>query len=451
MSDKEVYSEEALRGAFQRLFPGEAPRVARAPGRVNLIGEHTDYNGLPVLPMTLAHEVRALFSPRADTRAVLRNLRAEYAPAEFDTAGAPSPSPAGSWDNYVKAGLIGARQYAPGLPPAGLNLLVDATLPAGAGLSSSTALVVAAALAFLDAAGRAPASLRDRLRLASALAEAEHFVGTRGGGMDHAALLLGSAGQACKIDFFPLRVEHAPLPDDCAVVVCDSMVKAEKSGAAREKYNLNPRLCALACALVRRQLREDFGEDVPLERLGDLWFGPLCLTTREAENLFLAAVPEGRLALPEIARLLGLSPEAAARQYLPDVALPPEGVDLHARVTHQAAEYRRVEHARDALIANDPEAFGRLMVASHDSCRDNLGVSCPELDRLVDAALRAGALGARLTGAGFGGATVNLVWREKTFSFIEEMARACYANHPGPPPVFIAETAPPAGVGDLRG
>jgi len=69
----------------------------------------------------------------------------------------------------------------------------------------------------------------------------------------------------------------------------------------------------------------------------------------------------------------------------------------------------------------------------------------------VDAALRAGALGARLTGAGFGGATVNLVWREKTFSFIEEMARACYANHPGPPPVFIAETAPPAGVGDLRG
>ena len=96
MSDMEVHSEEALRGAFQRLFPGGAPRLARAPGRVNLIGEHTDYNGLPVLPMTLAHEVRVLFSPRADTRAVLRNMRAEYAPVEFDTAGAPSPSPAGS-------------------------------------------------------------------------------------------------------------------------------------------------------------------------------------------------------------------------------------------------------------------------------------------------------------------------------------------------------------------
>ena len=80
MNDTAVHSEEALRGAFQRLFPGETPRLARAPGRVNLIGEHTDYNGLPVLPMTLAHEVRLLFSPRADTRVVLRNLRPEYPP-----------------------------------------------------------------------------------------------------------------------------------------------------------------------------------------------------------------------------------------------------------------------------------------------------------------------------------------------------------------------------------
>lgn len=435
---------------FARLFPDSgAPRTMRAPGRVNLIGEHTDYNGLPVLPMAITRGVRALFSPRGDGRICLRNLDPAFPDTAFMNAADIAPSAPGAWDNYVKAAVLGVRGMFPDAPTAGMNLLVGSDLPAGAGLSSSSALVVASAMALLDTLGRAPETLEERTRLASVLAEAEHFVGTRGGGMDQAVILLGEAGHACKIDFFPLRAARAPLPEDCAVVVCDSMVKAEKSGAARARYNLNPRLCALACALTRAQLREDFGEDVPLERLGDLWHGPLCLTTREAEALFARAVPAPRATVDDAARRLRMTPDEVRARWLDGLPEPEGGFDLAARLRHQAGEHRRVEHARDALLANDPESFGRLMAASHESCRDNLQVSCPELDMLVEDALAEGALGARLTGAGFGGATVNLVWRNRAEDFIEAMARRHYRDrrgHTGPAPAFIAEAGPGARI-----
>jgi len=277
---------------FRAEFAGAGePRRFRAPGRVNLIGEHTDYNGLPVLPMTIAQEIRIVAAPRGDGRMLLRNTNPDFPPAEFANGDTLSPSAPGSWDNYAKAAVAGINKaLAPRTRP-GLCLLADADLPNGTGLSSSSALVVSCALAYLDALGLALEQDVPRLKLAAILAEAEHFVGTRGGGMDQAVILAGAGGRACKIDFFPLRVETVPLPDDCEVVVCDSMVKAQKSGAARLLYNMNPRLCHLGCALVQVQLTEEFGEEVKVERLGDLWYGPLCLTTREAEALFARAVP----------------------------------------------------------------------------------------------------------------------------------------------------------------
>ncbi len=434
---------------FRAAFAGAGePRCFRAPGRVNLIGEHTDYNGLPVLPMTIAQEIRVVAAPRADDRVILRNTDPSFPPLEFMNDGAISPSAPGSWDNYAKAAVTGISQSLAPNHRAGFCLLADADLPNGAGLSSSSALVVACALAYMDALGLALEQDVPRLKLASLLAEAEHFVGTRGGGMDQAVILAGAAGRACKIDFFPLRVESAPLPDDCAVVVCDSTIKAEKSGAARALYNMNPRLCHLGCALVRAQLSEEFGEEVEVGRLGDLWYGPLCLTTREAQALFARAVPEGPMPLHLIAQRLRQKPEKVMARWLEEVPQTNGGYDILARLRHQAAEYRRVETARDALTAGDPAALGRLMNESHASCRDNLAISTPELDRLTEIALEAGALGARLTGAGFGGATVNLVPADRVERFIETVGRRYYEEYlgrDGDTPIFVAQTSPGAG------
>jgi N-acetylgalactosamine kinase len=398
--------------------------------------------------MTIAQEIRIVAAPRADGRILLRNTNPAFPPLEFANDNAIPPSPPGAWDNYAKAAVAGINQsLAPRARP-GFCLLAEADLPNGAGLSSSSALVVACALAYLDALGLALERDVPRLKLAALLAEAEHFVGTRGGGMDQAVILAGAPGRACKIDFFPLRVESAPLPDDCEVVVCDSTVKAEKCGAARALYNMNPRLCHLGCALVRAQLTEEFGEEVELGRLGDLWYGPLCLTTREAEALFTRAVPEGPVPLAWIAERLRQKPAKVVERWLQDVPQTNGGYDILSRLRHQAAEYRRVETARDALAAGDSAALGRLMNESHASCRDNLGISTPELDRLTDIALEAGALGARLTGAGFGGATVNLVPVNRVERFIETVGRRYYEEFlglPGDAPIFVARTSPGAG------
>jgi N-acetylgalactosamine kinase len=313
----------------------------------------------------------------------------------------------------------------------GLDLLVRGTVPAAAGLSSSSALVVATALAYLAALDRPVETVVPRIELAQLLAEAEQFVGTRGGGMDQAIILLGKQGHACKIDFAPLRAECMPVFDGCVFVACNSLVKAEKTGDARHRYNAGPLSCRLITALVERQAREEFGEDFTLDRLGELWSGALCLTFEEAESLFERALPAERMPLAEAATRLHLSEDEVRARYLGDLPEPPGGYPLRARARHQLGEHRRVQQARDALLAGDPETFGDLMNGSHASCAGDYAVSCPELDALAQAARDAGALGARMTGAGFGGCTVNLVPEDRLDPFLEHVDRAYYREHLG--------------------
>ncbi len=330
-----------------------------------------------------------------------------------------------------------------------MYLLVESTLPIAAGLSSSSALVVGCALAYLHALGIALGEDGiSRLELAELLAEAEHYVGTRGGGMDQTVILNGDAGHGCKIDFFPLRVELTPLPEDCAIVVCDSMVKVQKSGAALDRYNAGPRQCALACALVGQLVREEFGEEVTIERLGDLWYGDLCLTYLEVEDLCLRAVPSPRTTLTEAALRLNMDEETVRARYLGALPEPAGGFPLMARLRHQRTEYRRVERARDALLAGDSKTFGDLMNTSHTSCAQDFEISGPELEALVTAARRHGAWGARLTGAGFGGATVNLVPHEALDRFLAGLTDSYYRQYrgfDGEPPVFVAVPCEGAG------
>lgn len=442
-----------LMEGYSCAFPGAAPpRVCRAPGRVNLIGEHLDYNGLPVLPMTVDRDVCVAFAPRADHVVRMRSWHDAFPGVVFENRADIPASLPGSWENYCKAAIAGINDHFGFREHAGMDLFVAGDVPVAAGLSSSSALVVACALAYLDVSGRALGNSVSRIDLAGVLAEAEQYVGTRGGGMDQAIILLGSDQDACKIDFAPLRIEHVPLPRDFVFVVCNTLVTAPKTGAALHRYNAGPTTCRLIRALAERQVQKDFGEEVNIHSLADLWYGPLCLTHGEVREIFEKAFPADRTTLEDAAKALGIGAGEVRRRYIGDLPEPEGGFRLQARARHQLTEYQRVEAARDALVAGDAETFGDLMNASHESCAGDYGVSCPELDALVAIAREAGAIGARLTGAGFGGCTVNLVHRDAVQNFQERVRREYHErylasrNLPIPPEaILLAHASPGAG------
>lgn len=370
---------------FTALFGRPPTHVARAPGRVNLIGEHTDYNGLPVLPMAVEREVRIAAAPRDDRRVRLANVDSRFGERAYELSPNPEPWPAGDWGNYHKAASRGLLEWLGDEALRGGDFLVDGDVPPGAGLSSSAAFVVASALALLAANG----GHADPRELAERMALAERYVGALSGGMDQAACLLARAGHALRIDFDPLRAEHVPVRPGCSFVVCHSLVRAEKSGAARAAYNQRVLECREAC----RRFEQALGLSEPLRHLGDL---------------------RGRFAARDTRQLVAALREAGA------------GETVVRRVRHVLDEAGRVELAQEALARGDWEAMGGLMDASHASCRDDYEVSCPELDELVAAARRAGALGSRLTGAGFGGCTVNLVRAGAVPAFLREIEEIYY-------------------------
>ena len=338
---------DLLAGTF-----GGAGAVAQvsAPGRVNLIGEHIDYHGLPVLPIAIRRTVRVAFRARPDRQ--IRAVSAGYGVRDFVWTADLAPAAAGDWVNYLRAAACAVgRKWGTGR---GVDAAIVSDLPPAAGLSSSSALLVAFTLSLLHANASAPTFAE----LMEVLPEGEQFVGTRGGGMDHAASLASQAGCASLIEFDPLAVRPVPVPPEWAFLVAHSLTVAEKSGAVRERYN--------ACRTAGT---------VALARLGFASY---------------------RLAIQ--GRTLAQLQELAAH-HLNDGA-------ERATFMHVTSEALRVHAAVAAMERHDAAAFGSLLVASHASLRDRLHVSCAALDRLVQAAMDSGALGARLTGAGFGGCAV---------------------------------------------
>jgi N-acetylgalactosamine kinase len=390
-------------------------RVARAPGRINLIGEHTDYNGLPVLPMAIDRDIAALFVPRPDRSVEVTNTDPSFPPRSFATEGEIPPSPPGDWANYCKAavqgvvGELGRRGVDPGRLR-GFHAVVDGNIPSAAGMSSSSALVVLCAMMFLGANGLDMPCLE----LAELLAEAEKYVGTQGGGMDQAISLMGQPESALRIDFFPLETAPVRLPDGCRFVVANSLVRADKGAGAQDLYNRRPIECRLTVAVLRRAFERRLRREVPLLRLGDLRPDRLDVPKAEIEAVIASALNTQPYTLSQVAAALGANAEQTARTYCRrrDGSIfpqPPDGFKLHARFRHVTEEGRRVADGFAALREGDVALFGTLMNASHASCRDLYEISCPELDRLVDIARGHGALGSRLTGAGFGGCAVCLV------------------------------------------
>jgi galactokinase len=346
---------------------------------VNLIGEHIDYCGLPVLPMALQRSVRIEFHPRSDRETRLVNRDPRFAPNSFAVSESIPPAPAGDWGNYARAATQALAKRFRDLR--GVDALVESDLPIAAGLSSSSALVVAMALAIMRANRVTVASLE----LMDLLGRGERYVGTAGGGMDQAIILGAQAGCASRIDFHPLRLTPTTVPADWQFIVAWSLVHAEKSGAARQAYNERTRQCDEARRLVAGRLGHR--EDITY---------PALLAAASVEELLQVAGST----LSEV---------------------------LARRFRHVVTEGTRVPQAEAAMAARDLGLFGQLLDASHRSLRDDYEVSHPELDRLVELARAAGAAGARLTGAGFGGSIVALCRIERATDVVAALRERFYA------------------------
>jgi len=368
-----------LAETFGPSGPSQDTALVSAPGRVNLIGEHIDYHGLPVLPMAIRRAVRVAFRARADRR--IRAVSAGgYGVRDFTWTPDLAPTAAGDWENYLRAAACAvSRKWGTGR---GVDAALVSDLPPAAGLSSSSALIVAFTLSLLRANAAAPTFQE----LMDVLPEGEQFVGTRGGGMDHAASLASRAGCASLIEFEPLVVRPVPIPPDWAFLVAHSLTVAEKSGAVRQQYN--------ACRAAGT---------TALQRLGFASY-------RQAI--------EGRTE----AQLEELAAQTSTSHKLNDAE--------RAAFLHVVSEALRVRSAVGAMEQDQATVFGPLLVASHASLRDRLHVSSTALDRLVEAAMDSGALGARLTGAGFGGCAVVFCRRPDLPAVRRGLIRRYYAESP---------------------
>jgi galactokinase len=373
---------DLLAARFREMF-GTSARIFRAPGRVNVIGEHTDYNDGFVMPAALKLYTWVAAARRGDRflEAYSAHFDEKISLSLDELAGPPRRH----WSDFVR-GVAAVLQNA-GYKLAGANLVIHGEVPLGAGLSSSASLEVATALALGSVSGiDVP-----RLELVKLCQKAEHeFVGTRCGIMDQFVAVYGETGHGLMLDCRSLEYQLLALPHDFRLVVCNSMVRHE---LASGEYN-------------RR--RTDCEEGVKLLQ-------PHLPGVRALRDVEVADLEAWKQVMP-------------ARVY--------------RRCRHVVTENQRVLAAAKALQSGEAERFGGLMFQSHASLRDDYEVSCRELDLLVElASSRAGVCGARMTGGGFGGCTVNLVGADAADSFKEHILRA-YREATGIiPEIYICEPA----------
>ncbi|MFI4890193.1 MAG: galactokinase [Steroidobacterales bacterium] len=383
-----------LSADFKARF-GAEPRLFRAPGRVNLIGEHTDYNAGFVMPAAIRFYTSVAIAPRADRQ--LRIHSANFAETRMVPLPGPLAPPSGAghgshWIDYV-CGVAWALQEQ-GIPVCGADMLIHGEVPLGAGLSSSAALEVAAGLALSSIAGHP----LEGMRLAKACQRAENqYVGMRCGIMDQFAAVHGRAGHAMMLDCrsleYRLLALHGPAEDPgqaAQLVICNTMVRHQLAGS---EYNRRREQCEQGVQGLAR-------------------------------------------AVPGIETLRDVT-EEQLRTHKPVL----DGL-IYRRCRHVVTENARVVAAARALEAADLAGFGRLMGESHRSLRDDYEVSCDELDLMVRLAESIdGVYGARMTGGGFGGCTVNLVRTGHVEQFGSRIA-AGYARATGHrAEIYVCEAA----------
>jgi galactokinase len=330
---------------------GRAPTVSRAPGRVNLIGEHTDYNDGFVMPAALEFATLTAASRRPDRRLQIYSMIMDET-REFDLDSPPA-GPSGDWSDYVLG--VALMLEGSGRTLSGADLIIWSDVPIGAGLSSSAALEVSCAHALLTESGLP----FDPIEIAQLCQRAENdFVGMRCGVMDQYISCCGVAGHALLIDCRSLESRHVAIAPNLRLLIANSRVRHQHAGG---EYNLRREACEEGVRLLSRYLG-------PIRALRDV-------TPKQLESK--------RRKLPEL---------------------------IYRRCRHIVTENARVLEAERALEAGDFVACGRAMNASHVSMRDDFEITCPEVDMLAGLAQNvAGVYGSRMTGGGFGGCTISLL------------------------------------------
>jgi galactokinase len=371
---------DGFKQEFRRLY-GSQPQLFRAPGRVNLIGEHTDYNEGFVMPAAIDFATWAAVASRSDSSFNLRSDAFDER-VSFNLAGGQHRRH--DWSDYAVGVIEQIKQSGQRL--SGADILIHGEVPMGAGLSSSAAIEVVVGLALLTSS-REPV---DRTQLALLCQRAENeFVGMRCGIMDQFVSCNGKRDHALMLDCRSLAFELLPLPPTTRMVICNSMVKHQHAAG---EYNERRAACEEGVRILRRDrpgihsLRDVSSED--LER---------------------------------------------SKDKLSDV--------VYRRCRHVVTENARVQRSANTLRESDLKGLGEQMAQSHLSLRDDYEVSCRELDILVDIAGRQpGVHGARMTGGGFGGCTINLVSTEHAAKFRKNVATA-YEQATGLVPEIYISTA----------
>jgi N-acetylgalactosamine kinase len=419
----ELYLE--LCNDFKFRFPeSKEINIVRAPGRVNLIGEHTDYNSLPVLPIAIENNVICIFSPNNNSTIRLYNHDVNFDYREFDINIDKHPYRQGDWGNYVKAGIFWHKTE----NKQGFNALFFGNISVASGLSSSSALVVASGLAFLET----NKIHFNKKELAEHLAKAEKYVGTMSGGMDQAISLLGKEGTALKIDFHPLSFETATIPDNISFVVINSMIRAAKTENAGLKYNRRAIECSLITALINKFISKKFSVKNDFLYIGSLKKEYPDIYPSAVDYLLNNVLNKESFTAIEISNLLDIpveelkgkqlkikdGPLSLKDSFFPE---PEDGFKLKQRFIYIVNESNRVDEAIKALSNGNIKIFGELMNQSHQDARNLYEISTPELDYLCEVALSNGAFGARLTGAGFGGCIVSVIDNNKVPQYIKNL------------------------------
>ncbi|KAG1468312.1 hypothetical protein G6F56_003904 [Rhizopus delemar] len=432
---------------FEKVHGRKPEFIVRSPGRVNLIGEHIDYCGFGVLPMAIERDVVIAGAvTEDDTKIRIANVDSQkYPTREFDYEGKEKVVTIDStkleWSNYFKCGYKGILERFPMDKPKGLFLLMDGTVPAGGGLSSSAACVCASALAVVTA-NKLSISKTELTEIAIV---SERNVGVNSGGMDQSASVLSEKDFALHVEFVPsLKTTLVPLPKlNLSFIIANTLVTVDKFLTAPKNYNLRVVETRMAAAFLAKAL------GLPplntLKEVYDLYFKESPLNEQERFTVLLSKAlelfPEDTTGgngykLEEVAHMLGLSLEQVHDTYMSRFHVETDYYRLVHRTKHVLTEASRVTEF-EAICKNSQgestlKELGDLMNASQTSCAEDFMCSCPEIQQICQIALSNGALGSRLSGAGWGGCTVHLTTEENAPQLVLALKNEFYKKiYPG--------------------
>ncbi|QRW03757.1 galactokinase [Ceratobasidium sp. AG-Ba] len=475
-----------LADEFEKRFGHKPTHIVRAPGRVNLIGEHIDYALFGVFPAAVERDILIACGPREDatTNSTIhaQNLDGRYQDEAFKAERRPAKPKGGPgrramgqtveamheerrsqptewylgidttslrWESYVKAGYYGVLNKFFTTPadgnPLGFDMLVTGTVPAGSGLSSSAAMVVASTLAFLTINSKLAGLTKGEL--VEMCVSNEKRVGVNSGGMDQAASVIGQPQTPLYISFFP-KLEALPvtLPwkeSEAVFVIANSLKVSDKAVEAKTQYNLRVVETLVGARVLAKGLGVEVqdGEKITLREVVEKWKpGSAGSPDANLKSSLQALLPEierilnpnnagfAGLTLAEMIAASGLSESDFHQTYLSWVEVEADRFHLYKRIKHVAEEALRVLEFRDTCLSPPAsgalDALGNLMNESQASCAQQFECSCAELDDLVSVARQSGAIGSRLTGAGWGGCTVSLVKANEVDEFMRKVREA---------------------------